>query len=90
MANAINVRNLDRWQKDYKGKKITLTSAIRLKCLDCTGNQQAEVRLCPAVDCPLWVYRMGHGFDPAPKKALMSAASEFLCENGTRARSREK
>ena len=34
--------------------------AIRLKCLDCCADQQAEVRKCPIKDCTLWPYRMGH------------------------------
>lgn len=45
--------------------KLTPVRAIRKKCLDCCCNQAAEVRLCPAADCPLWEYRMGH----RPKKA---------------------
>jgi hypothetical protein len=40
-------------------ERITRTKAIRLKCLDCTCNQPAEVRKCPAMNCPLWRYRMG-------------------------------
>lgn len=40
-------------------ERITRAKAIRLKCLDCTCNQPAEVRRCPAQDCPLWRYRMG-------------------------------
>ena len=40
-------------------ERITRAKAIRLKCLDCTCNQLAEVRRCPAQDCPLWRYRMG-------------------------------
>lgn len=38
----------------------TPIKAIRAKCLDCCGYQMNEVRLCPATDCPLWEYRMGH------------------------------
>jgi hypothetical protein len=34
-------------------------SAIRAKCLDCCGAVPSEVRLCTAVRCPLWPYRMG-------------------------------
>ena len=41
-------------------ERITRTKAIRLKCLDCTCGQQAEVRKCPATHCPLWRYRMGY------------------------------
>lgn len=35
------------------------TKAIRAKCLDCCGNQEAEVRKCVSVTCPLWPMRMG-------------------------------
>ena len=33
--------------------------AIRAKCLDCTGEQPKEVRMCPSYYCPIWPYRMG-------------------------------
>jgi hypothetical protein len=39
------------------GKK-PLLRAMRLRCLDCCGEQPNEVRLCTAVHCPLWAYRM--------------------------------
>lgn len=38
---------------------MTPIKSIRMKCLDCCGDQKAEVRLCPAKDCALWHYRMG-------------------------------
>ena len=37
----------------------TPIKAIRSKCLDCSGGQPGEVRLCPIEACPLWPYRMG-------------------------------
>jgi hypothetical protein len=40
-------------------ERIGRAKAIRLKCLDCCMWQPAEVRKCPAVDCPLWRFRMG-------------------------------
>ena len=40
-------------------KKLTPIKAIRAKCLDCSGYQPKEVRLCPVRDCHLWPYRMG-------------------------------
>lgn len=40
-------------------ERVSRSKAIRLKCLDCCGGQTAEVRKCPAQDCPLWRYRMG-------------------------------
>jgi hypothetical protein len=39
------------------GKK-PLLRAIRARCLDCCADQPNEVRLCTAVTCPLWPYRM--------------------------------
>lgn len=33
--------------------------AIREKCIDCCGGLRAEVRRCPAAQCPLWIFRNG-------------------------------
>jgi len=33
--------------------------AIRAKCLDCSGGNDAEVRKCVATGCALWPFRMG-------------------------------
>ena len=41
-------------------ERLTRTKAIRMKCLDCCADQLAEVRKCPATNCTLWRYRMGH------------------------------
>ena len=38
---------------------LTPIKAIRAKCLDCSGGQYAEVRLCPIENCALYPYRMG-------------------------------
>ncbi len=40
-------------------KGLTPIKAIRAKCIDCSGDQLKEVRLCPVTDCDLWPYRMG-------------------------------
>ena len=40
-------------------ERVSRSKAIRLKCLDCCCDQAAEVRKCPATNCPLWRYRMG-------------------------------
>jgi hypothetical protein len=34
------------------------TKAIRAMCLECCGHQEAEVRKCVSVNCPLWALRM--------------------------------
>ena len=33
--------------------------AMRAKCLDCCGDNAAEVRKCVQHDCALWPFRMG-------------------------------
>lgn len=44
---------------DYSKTRATPSKAIRLKCLDCCGDQVSEVRDCTIKSCPLWRYRMG-------------------------------
>lgn len=51
-------------------RRLTRGEAIRAKCLDCCCGNSAEVRRCPADQCPLWRYRMG-----SEKKAQELAAS---------------
>jgi hypothetical protein len=40
-------------------ERIGRAKAIRLKCIDCCAGNMAEVRKCPAINCPLWRFRMG-------------------------------
>ncbi len=35
------------------------SEAIRLKCLDCSVYELAEVRRCEIRNCPLWKFRDG-------------------------------
>ena len=39
--------------------RLTPTKAIRVKCMDCCCQQQAEVRRCSVKTCALWRFRMG-------------------------------
>jgi hypothetical protein len=39
--------------------QVSPLRALRLKCLDCCNDSAQEVRLCTAVDCPSWPFRMG-------------------------------
>ena len=39
--------------------RVSPLRAVRLKCLDCCNGSAREVRLCTAVDCPSWPFRMG-------------------------------
>lgn len=54
-------------------ERVSRSKAIRLKCLDCCCGQPSEVRKCPAVDCPLWRFRMG--------REVKDENSEFSDEN---------
>lgn len=38
---------------------LTPLTAIRFKCLDCSGNSIKEIKFCPIDDCPLHQYRFG-------------------------------
>ncbi len=40
-------------------EKQTRKTAIKKKCLDCSGGIRAEIRRCPVTSCPLWPFRMG-------------------------------
>jgi len=40
--------------------KLTPVKAIRQKCLECSGGQAKEVRLCQVKNCALYGYRFGH------------------------------
>lgn len=58
-------------------KNLTPLKAIRQKCLDCSGFQPKEVRLCPAVDCPLFQYRFGRN---PHRKGIGRHGKQFLLE----------
>lgn len=40
--------------------------ALRLRCTDCSAGSSLEVRLCTAVSCPSWPFRMGRNPCRAP------------------------
>ena len=46
--------------------------AIRAKCLDCCAGSPHEVRLCVAITCPAWPFRMG----ASPWKAKRQLSDE--------------
>lgn len=41
------------------GSPTSPISAIRAKCIDCSGGNAAEARKCVAITCALWPFRMG-------------------------------
>jgi len=44
-----------------KNTRFTRAIAIRLKCIDCSAYQKAEIRNCDIRECPLWEFRLGAG-----------------------------
>lgn len=61
-------------------KRISPLKAIRLKCLDCSAGQCAEVRYCTIHDCPLYAFRQGKNPNrrrlPAPCQLAPESAVE--------------
>lgn len=49
---------------------MPVLAAIRAKCLDCCAGSPHEVRLCVAVVCPSWPFRMGT--NPWREKRVLS------------------
>lgn len=39
--------------------KENMWKNIRKKCMNCSGESENEVRLCPVLNCPLFPYRFG-------------------------------
>lgn len=57
--------------------RVSPLRALRLKCLDCCNESSQEVRLCTAVDCPSWPFRMAKNpwrrkLDPQERAALQA------------------
>lgn len=58
----------------YADKVTNRGSAIRAKCVECSGGALSEVRDCPITKCALWPYRMGS--DPNNKKTAKKLAAQ--------------
>lgn len=57
--------------------RVSPLRALRLKCLDCCNESSQEVRLCTAVGCPSWPFRMAKNpwrrkLDPQERAALQA------------------
>ena len=65
--------------------RVSPLKALRLKCLDCCNGSAQEVRLCTAVDCPNWPFRMGKNpwASEARREIGRSAARRLNAERAT-------
>ena len=57
--------------------RVSPLRALRLHCLDCCNGSAQEVRLCTAVGCARWPFRMGKNpwrrtLDPQERAALQA------------------
>lgn len=57
-----------------KIKLLRPLKAIREKCVQCSGDNNQEVRHCPVTSCPLHKFRHGtrptNGYDKSPLKTI--------------------
>lgn len=61
----------------------TPMKAIRAKCIDCCAGYRSEVERCGAVNCPLYLYRMGKSPNRKPRQFTdeqRKAAAERLAK----------
>ena len=62
-------------------ERISRSKAIRLKCIDCCCGNMAEVRRCPAEQCPLWRYRMGRELKDETSEENLSFSGDIEDED---------
>jgi len=55
-GEVIRTKQVDPMEKAKKNPR-SLRAAINAKCFDCCCFQRSEVKLCTAVDCPLYNLR---------------------------------
>jgi len=48
-----------------------LMKAIRVKCMDCSGDSQKNVEQCPVKGCALYPFRHGKKMAPSPTTKTM-------------------
>lgn len=64
---------------------INRRKAIRLKCLDCSGFSEKEVKECPVSDCELYSFRMGVGRqDPKERNQAIKRYCREFCMLGSK------
>lgn len=63
----------------------TPMKAIRAKCIDCCAGSRSEVEKCGAVNCPLYLYRMGKSPNRKPRQ-LTEEQRKVVAERFAKAR----
>ena len=70
-------------------RSISPMKALRLRCLDCCADQPSEVRLCTAVKCPSWPFRMGTNPWRTPSEARRESGRRLARERSSYDRNRK-
>lgn len=90
MACIISSMNIHRSSPKGEGfppspkETINRKRAIRLRCLDCSAFDTAEVRRCRFSDCPLYPFRLPSGKQDPKKRNRAIKAYCFWCANRQR------
>lgn len=67
-------------------KNPTPLQTIRKKCVDCCCGSTIQVKACPVLDCPLWLWRLGkHPFHKNNEKNPLLDPSFFRGNENLRA-----
>ena len=64
---------------------ISPLKALRLRCIDCSAGSSLEVRLCTAVSCPSWPFRLGRNPWRPPASEAQRAWGRRLAAMSTEA-----
>jgi hypothetical protein len=67
------------WMKALARK--SMKAAIRAKCHDCMNWQNAEIRDCPIVHCPLYLYRPGAKKDGPVEREIARIVQGLTCDS---------
>jgi len=69
--------------------KAAILTAIRTKCLDCSGGQRSEVRECPVRGCALWPFRYGRDPERSPDRGFGNKRAVYTRGSDLRAGRRD-
>lgn len=82
-------REMDRAELEALGHApMSATKAIRAHCLDCCNGSAQEVRLCTAIRCPSWPWRMGKNPWRAPPSEAKREVARRMAQQRAEARAR--
>lgn len=67
------------WDKAIAKK--SMRAAVNAKCQDCMCWQQAEIKRCDVITCPLWQYRPNQDKEKALEQAVQRIARQISTDS---------